>query len=262
MFNYFINFSPIFLAIIGGIIAFVFSILGAGVVLLIKKVNKDFMNSMIALAAGVMLSASFFSLLMPAIDKASTLYKYPTIIVSLSFIIGGLIIYFSNFTFNIIFKERKINISKIFALFTSITLHNIPEGLVIGVAFGSLFYDKTIACLISAISLTLGIALQNFPEGSALSLPLKKTGLSSSKSFLLSCLSALVEPLAALIGALIVIKVQFFLPIILALAAGAMIYVTSMELIPECQEANNKDLMTILIILGFTIMMILEMILG
>ena len=262
MINYLFDFPPMFLSLLGGSIAFLFSILGSAIIFLFKNTNKYFMNSMIALSAGVMLSASIFSLLIPGINNATILYKHPTIIISISFILGGLIIYFSNFIFNYIFKEKKKHISKIMALFTSITLHNIPEGLVIGVAFGTLFYDKTITCLISAISLTLGIALQNFPEGSALSIPLSKTGLSSSKSFLLSCLSALVEPIAALIGALIVIKVKMFLPIILSLASGAMIYVTSMELIPECQENGNKDVMSILILFGFTIMMILEIILG
>jgi ZIP family zinc transporter len=112
------------------------------------------------------------------------------------------------------------------------------------------------------LAITLGIAIQNFPEGSALSLPLRNAGLSTSKSLFISFLSALVEPIAAFIGAFIVVKVQMVLPIILALAAGAMIYVTSMELIPECQSNKNNDFVTLLIILGFSIMMILEIILG
>lgn len=254
-----LNYSPIVLALIGGTIAFLFSVLGAAIVLLFKKINNNFMDLMIALSAGVMLSAAFFSLLMPAIEMSSTLYTHPIISVTFGFIVGGLIIFISNKLLNKLFCDEKIKISKICALITSITLHNIPEGLVIGVAFGSLFYNNTVTCLVAAISLSLGITLQNFPEGAALSLPLRKSGLSCTKSFLISLFSALVEPISALIGALIVIKVQIVLPLILSFAAGAMIYVTSMELIPECQNNKNNDIITMLIILGFTIMMIMEL---
>lgn len=262
MINYLLSLSPLLLAFIGGIFTLIFSVLGAAIVLFFKTVNKNIMDYMIALSAGVMLSAAFFSLLNPAIDMASSLYKFPIIIISLGFLFGSLIIFICNKLLNKFFDEKKLHISKICALFTSITLHNIPEGLVVGVAFGSLMYDNSISCLISAISLTLGIALQNFPEGGALSLPLRRSGLSTRKAFLISSLSALVEPLSAFVGALIVVKVQMFLPIILSLAAGAMVYVTAMELIPECQSNNNKDFVTLLIIIGFTIMMILELILG
>ena len=262
MFNYLLNYSPLLLALLGGIIAFIFSCLGAAIVLFFRKINKNIMDYMLAISAGVMLSAAFFSLLNPAIDLSYSLYKFPIIVVTLGFLIGGLIIFLLNKLLNNLFNSNKLKISKIFALFTSITLHNIPEGLVIGVAFGSLFYDKSIACLVSALSLTMGISLQNFPEGSALSIPLRNTGLSSSKSLFISILSALVEPISAFIGAFIVVRIQMVLPIILSLAAGAMIYVTSMELIPECQSNENNDFITLLIMLGFSIMMILEIILG
>ena len=262
MFNYLLNYSPLFLAILGGLIAFVLSCLGAAIVLFFKEINKNIMDYMLALSAGVMLAAAFFSLLNPAIELSNSLYRFPIIIVVFGFLLGSLVIFFFNKLLNNLFKSKKLNIGKIFALFTSITLHNIPEGLVIGVAFGSLFYNKSISTLISALSLTLGIAIQNFPEGSALSLPLRNAGLSTSKSLFISFLSALVEPIAAFIGAFIVVKVQMVLPIILALAAGAMIYVTSMELIPECQSNKNNDFVTLLIIFGFSIMMILEIMLG
>lgn len=262
MINYFLNMSPILLAFFGGTFAFVFSILGAAVVLFFKQINKNIMDYMIALSAGVMLSAAFFSLLNPAIELSYSLYKVPIFVVTFGFLFGSLLIFFCNKILNRLFNSKKIKISKVFALFTSITLHNIPEGLVIGVAFGSLFYDNSLSCLISAFSLTLGISLQNFPEGSALSLPLRNTGLSTSKSFFISLISSLVEPISAFIGAFIVLKIQMILPIILSLAAGAMIYVTSMELIPECQNNKNNDFITLLIIIGFSIMMILEMLLG
>ena len=262
MINFLFDLSPLILASIGGVIAFVFSCLGAAIVLFFKNVNKNIMDYMIALSAGVMLSAAFFSLLNPAIDLSYSLYKFPIIVVTLGFLIGGLIIFLLNKLLNNLFNSNKLKISKMFALFTSITLHNIPEGLVIGVAFGSLFYDKSISCLIAAISLTIGISLQNFPEGAALSLPLRRIGLSTNKSLCISFLSALVEPISAFIGALIVVKVQLILPIILALAAGAMIYVTCMELIPECQYNKNNNLITMLICFGFSIMMFMEIILG
>ena len=259
MINYFLGISPLYLSILGGSIAFIFSVLGAAVVLLFKNINKTIMEYMIALAAGVMLASSFFSLINPAIDIANDLYSIPIIFVSISFFVGAFFI----FTFNKFlgkFYNPNICTNKIVALFTSITLHNIPEGLVIGVAFGALFYDYSYSCLISALSITLGIALQNFPEGSALSLPLRKAGLSSKNSMILSIFSSIVEPIFAFLGALLVAKIQIILPIILSLAAGAMIYVTSMELIPECQNNKNKDFVTLLIILGFIIMMILEFI--
>ncbi len=262
MFDYWLNLSPLSLAFFGGLITLFFSILGAGIVLFFKNVNKNIMDYMIALSAGVMLAAAFFSLLNPAIELANNLYRYPVLIITLGFILGSLLIFICNKILNRFFNSNKVNVSKIFSLVTSITLHNIPEGLVVGVAFGTLIYDKSIASLVAAISLTIGIALQNFPEGAALSLPLRKSGLSTRKSFTISSLSALVEPISAFIGALIVVKIKLLLPIILVLAAGAMIYVTSMELIPECEENKNKDFITLLIIIGFSIMMVLELILG
>lgn len=260
MINFLFDLSPLILATIGGVIAFIFSCLGAAIVLFFKNVNKNIMDYMIALSAGVMLSAAFFSLLNPAIELGKNLYLHSNLIITISFLFGCLLILIFNLIFNN--KSFNFNTSKIFSLFTSITLHNIPEGLVIGVAFGSLFYDKSISCLIAAISLTIGISLQNFPEGAALSLPLRRIGLSTNKSLCISFLSALVEPISAFIGALIVVKVQLILPIILALAAGAMIYVTCMELIPECQYNKNNNLITMLICFGFSIMMFMEIILG
>lgn len=147
-------------------------------------------------------------------------------------------------------------------LFTSITLHNIPEGLVVGVAFGAIAYGIDNATVFAAISLTIGIAIQNFPEGSAISLPLRREGLSRFKSFMFAMLSGIVEPIAAVIGALLVMKIQIILPFILSFAAGAMIFVISMELIPESQSNNKKDLMAFLTLLGFSIMMVLEIVLG
>ena len=149
------------------------------------------------------------------------------------------------------------------ALFTSITLHNIPEGLVIGVAFGSLAYGIPGTGIVQALTLALGIGLQNFPEGSAVSLPLKRDGYSCSKSFFYGQFSGMVEPIAAVIGALLVLEIQILLPFLLSLAAGAMIYVVVSELIPESQSSgNNKGILSLITIIGFMIMMILDVALG
>ena len=147
-------------------------------------------------------------------------------------------------------------------MFFSITLHNIPEGLVVGVAFGSLAYSLEGSTLASALTLALGIGLQNFPEGSAVSLPLRREGLSRKKAFFFGQLSGVVEPIAAIIGAILVLKIQVLLPFLLAFAAGAMIYVVVEELIPESQSNKKKDLMALFTLIGFSIMMILDVALG
>ena len=147
-------------------------------------------------------------------------------------------------------------------LISSITLHNIPEGMAVGVAFGSLAYSLTGSTLASALTLALGIGLQNFPEGSAVSLPLRREGYTRGKAFFYGQLSGIVEPIAAVIGALLVLKIQLILPFLLAFAAGAMIYVVVEELIPESQTNKKKDLMALFTILGFMVMMILDVALG
>ena len=148
-------------------------------------------------------------------------------------------------------------------LFLSITLHNIPEGLVLGVAFASVPVAKTgIAGVLSAIVLTIGIAIQNFPEGSAISLPLRRDGASLKVAFWFGALSAIVEPFFAVVGAILVLKIQVILPFIMSFTAGAMIFVVLQELIPEIQQNKRKDIMSLLIMLGFSIMMMLELILG
>ena len=147
-------------------------------------------------------------------------------------------------------------------LIFSITLHNIPEGLAVGVAFGSLAYGLEGATIGSALVLALGIGLQNFPEGSAVSLPLRREGYSRKKAFFYGQASGMVEPIAGVLGALLVIKIQLLLPFLLAFAAGAMIYVVVEELIPESQANKRKDLMALFTLIGFSVMMILDVALG
>ena len=147
-------------------------------------------------------------------------------------------------------------------LISSITLHNIPEGMAVGVAFGSIIYGIDGATLISAWTLALGIGLQNFPEGTAISIPLKREGFSNKKAFLFGCLSGIVEPIAGIIGVLLIIKVRFLMPFLLAFAAGAMIYVVVEEIVPESQTNKKKDLMALFTLIGFSIMMVLDIGLG
>ena len=147
-------------------------------------------------------------------------------------------------------------------LITSITLHNIPEGLAVGVAFGSLYYGLDGATISSAWMLALGIGIQNFPEGMAVSIPLRREGYSRSKSFFYGQLSGIVEPISGFLGALLVMKVRFILPYLLSFAAGAMIYVVVEELIPESQTNKKKDLMAFFTLIGFIVMMIMDIALG
>ena len=255
--------SPVYQALLAGIFTFTITALGSGVVVFFKKMNKNIMDGMLSSSAGIMIAASFFSLLNPAVDIA---FKYrlnvPIVIVS-GFLLGGLILWIGDYFFSSLDKNNNINnIKSCLMLFISITLHNIPEGLVLGVAFGAVPYNLDNATLVSALTLTLAIAIQNFPEGSAISLPFRRAGITRWKSFLIGSLSAIVEPVFALIGALLVLKVRYLLPFILSFTAGAMIFVCTMELIPESQKNDNNDLMAFVLLLGFSIMMILEIVLG
>ena len=149
-----------------------------------------------------------------------------------------------------------------FMLISSITLHNIPEGLAVGVAFGSIMYNLDGASISSAIALAIGIGIQNFPEGCAVSIPLRREGMTRTKAFFYGQLSAIVEPISGVIGALLVLKIRIILPFLLAFAAGAMIYVVVAELIPECIHNKHKCLISMFSLIGFTIMMILDVLLA
>lgn len=242
--------------------------LGAAVVFLFKTINKNIMDGMLGFAAGVMLAATFWSLLSPAIEMAESLELTSWLIVSLGVIAGGLLLFIGDKVFDYYTKKNKkshnqnMNIKRCAMLITSITLHNIPEGMAIGVAFGSLGYGLEGATLGAALMLAIGIGIQNFPEGAAVSLPLRREGMSRTKAFLIGNLSGVVEPISAVIGAILVIKIRILLPILLAFAGGAMIYVVVQELIPESQQNEKKDLMALFTIFGFIIMMVLDVALG
>lgn len=241
--------------------------LGAATVLFFKSPDKNILNLLLGFAAGVMIAASFWSLLQPAIEGArnSSLIP-PYIVVTIGFIFGALFMWITDKIVSISIKKTKnikknAKINRIIMLILSITLHNIPEGLAVGVAFGALKragYD--IESLTGPITIAIGIGLQNFPEGAAVSLPLRREGFSRKRSFLLGQASGIVEPISGVIGALLVVYIEAILPYALSFAAGAMILVAVHELIPECQEnkSNQPYFATMGIIFGFATMMFLD----
>ena len=269
MINNLKDLSPILLALFATIFTYSVTLLGASLVFFFKNVKKNIMDAMLAIAAGVMIAASFFSLLNPATEMAINLKMIPWLITFIGFIAGGLLLFigdklFNHFDKRIYKKEEKERNSfkRCLMLIFSITLHNIPEGLAVGVAFGSTAYSLEGATLTSAMLIALGIGIQNFPEGTAVSVPLRREGMSRKKAFFYGQLSGLVEPISGVLGSLLVLKIRILLPFLLSFAAGAMIYVVVEELIPESQTNKKKDLMSLFTIIGFTIMMILDIALG
>lgn len=267
MFSFFLDLSPVIQALIATIFTWAVTMLGASIVFFFKEVKKGIMDALLGFSAGVMIAASFWSLLSPAIELADSMNMISWLVVFLGFFSGGLLLFLGDKLYDFIQRKNdKIKISekvkRSFMLVFSITLHNFPEGLVIGVAFGSLAYSIEGSTLASALTLALGIGLQNFPEGSAVSLPLRRDGFSRKKAFFFGQLSGVVEPIAAVIGAILVLKIQSLLPFLLSFAAGAMIYVVVEELIPESQSNKKKDLMALFTLIGFSIMMILDVALG
>lgn len=264
MINWYMNLNYPIQALIASLFTWGITSLGAAVVFLFKKVNKNTMDAMLGLSAGVMLAATFWSLLSPALEMAKNLKLISWLIVSLGVLSGGLLLFCGDKIFDRITKKKtnSHSIKRSLMLIFSITLHNIPEGMAIGVAFGSVFYNLEGATLAAAVMLAIGIGIQNFPEGSAVSLPLRREGMSPQKAFFFGMLSGIVEPISAVVGAILVIKVQVLLPILLSFAGGAMIYVVVQELIPESQTNKKKDLMALFTILGFLLMMIFDVSLG
>ena len=259
MYNWFINLNCIYQALLATIFTFLVTTAGASIVFFFKNISKNIMDAMLGFAAGVMTAASYFSLLGPAIKSSNELNLTPWLTTFIGFFMGGILLYVADIFFDKIISKKK---KRILMLISSITIHNIPEGLAVGIAFGSVFYGIEGATIISAIMLAIGIGLQNFPEGSAVSIPLLREGMERKKSFVCGSLSALVEPIFGVIGALLVLKVRILLPFFLSFAAGAMIYVVVSELIPESQSNEKKNLMAIFTIIGFSIMMILDVALG
>lgn len=264
MIDFFINLNPVMQALIATIFTWSVTALGAGLVFLFKKANKNIMDAMLGFAGGVMIAASFFSLISPAIIMAENLNMISWLVVFIGFFSGGILLFISDRFFNKLNNKYKNNSSRkrCMLLIFSITMHNIPEGMAVGIAFGSIMYGIDGASLMAACILALGIGIQNFPEGTAVSVPLRMEGMSRRKAFWYGQLSGMVEPISGVIGALLVLRIRYILPFLLAFAAGAMIYVVVQELIPESQTNEKKDLMALFTLVGFSIMMILDVALG
>ena len=261
----FTNLNHVTQALLATLFTWAVTAIGAAFVFFFKKVRKGIMDAMLGFAAGVMIAASFWSLLSPAIDMAENLRMITWLITAIGFFSGGLLLFIGDKLFNKLDKNQKNtnnSLKRSLMLIFSITLHNIPEGLAVGVAFGSLAYGIEGATLAAACLLAFGIGIQNFPEGTAVSVPLRREGFSRKKAFFFGQLSGIVEPISGVIGALLVMKIRTMLPFLLSFAAGAMIYVVVEELIPESQSNKKKDLMALFTLIGFSIMMILDISLG
>ena len=252
---FFENLHPVAQAFLAGCFTWSITALGSWMVYFFKKPNQFLMDAMLGFAAGVMIAASCWSLLIPALELSDSLAANSLLIVTAGFLCGGGFLFVIDQLFNLIFDSK--HNKRAFMLITSITLHNIPEGLAVGVGFGSLMVENGTS-LAAALLLTLGIGLQNFPEGTAVSVPLYREGMSKHKAFFYGQLSGLFEPIAAVLGAYLILHVQKILPFMLSFAAGTMIYVVVEELIPESQSNQKKDFMALFTLLGFVTMMILD----
>ncbi len=259
----FASLSPVLQALLATLLTWFVTALGAAAVFFGKEPKRGFFDASLGFAAGVMIAASVFSLLIPAMEHAPKDMP-PWLPASLGFMAGGLFIgLIDRFLPHLhLFQPKekaegiKTGISKIWLLILAITIHNLPEGLAVGVAFGSSSLLGELPA--GAIALTIGLAVQNLPEGMAVSLPLRREGVSRFKSFMYGQLSAIVEPIGGVVGAGVVLLARGMLPYAMAFAAGAMIFVVVEELIPESQSSGNTDLATAGAMIGFTIMMILD----
>jgi len=260
------NLSPIALALFGGLFAWALTILGASAALIVKTVSRKFLDGILGFAAGVMIAASFWSLLQPAIEMSHGLAVPVWFPPAAGLIFGAGCLRVLDRLLPHLHPESPPESAEGIRtawksstlLVVAITLHNVPEGLAIGVGFGAHGVDPNTVSLAAAMTLALGIGIQDIPEGFAVSMPLRRTGLSQWSSFAFGVLSGVFEPIFAVLGALVVGVATQALPYALGFAAGAMIFVTVEELIPESQCNGNSDVATAGVIIGFTIMMILD----
>ncbi len=265
------QFDPVGQAFIATLFTWALTAAGAAVVYITSAVNDKLMDSMLGFAAGVMIAASFWSLLAPGIEMAEQLGQIPWLTAVIGFMAGGIFMRLTDKFLPHLHPGLSIDQSegiktswqRSTLLVLAITLHNIPEGLAVGVAFGAVAANLPSATIGGAMALAIGIGIQNFPEGAAVSLPLRREGMTRGKSFLMGQASGIVEPMAGVVGALFVVKMQNILPYALCFTAGAMIFVVVEELIPESQrKTENIDTVTMATMVGFSVMMILDVALG
>jgi ZIP family zinc transporter len=270
MVDWFTGLNPVMQALVATLFTWFVTALGAALVFFFKTINRKVLDGMLGFAAGVMIAASYWSLLAPAIEMAEESSLPAWVPATTGFLLGGLFLYIADKIIPHLHlgfpmdeaEGPKTSWHRSILLVLAITLHNIPEGLAVGVAFGALASDLPSATLAGAIALAIGIGIQNFPEGAAVSVPLRREGFSRLKSFWYGQASGMVEPIAGVLGAAAVIFIKPVLPYALAFAAGAMIYVVVEELIPESQLEKNTDVATIGAMVGFAVMMTLDVALG
>ena len=261
--------NPILLAFIGTMITFLATVIGSAFVFFFRNgISPFYQRICLGFAAGVMIAASVWSLLIPAIEMAEEQGKIGWIPAAGGFILGGLFLYILDkmlphlHLMSGLTEGPSTQLKKSTLLFLAVTLHNIPEGLAVGLSFALAAREGSSLSLSAALVLAIGIGLQNLPEGAAISLPLRKQGVSSQKAFAFGALSGIVEPIAGVLGAILVGSIISIMPWFLAFAAGAMIYVVVEELIPEAQLGKHSDSGTLGVMIGFLIMMILDIALG
>lgn len=261
------NIHPVALAFIAGIFTWGMTALGAAAVFLTKNINRKLLDIMLGFAAGVMSAAVYWSMLAPAIKLASAKGMIPWLPASIGFLLGGIVLrgidkILPHLQFGSPLDKAegiKTHWHRSTLLILAMWLHNIPEGLAIGVAFGAIAVSQSFAVLPTAIALAIGIGIQDVPEGLAVAIPLRRDGASRLKSFWYGQLSGVVEPVFSVIGALTVILTQSILPYTLAFAAGAMFFIIVEEIIPESQRGGHPALATMGTIIGFVVMMILDL---
>lgn len=270
MMTWFTTLTPIMQALVATLFTWFLTAAGAALVFFFKEINRKVLDGMLGFAAGVMIAASFWSLLSPAIEMTENAGGIPWVPAVVGFLAGGLFLYLTDQFLPHLHlgfpRDEAEGVStswrRSVLLVLAITLHNIPEGLAVGVAFGAIAADLPSASLAGAMALAIGIGIQNFPEGAAVSIPLRREGFSRRKAFMYGQASGIVEPIAGVIGAAAVVLMTPILPYALSFAAGAMIYVVVEELIPESQLEKNTDIATIGTMLGFAVMMMLDVALG
>ena len=251
------------------VIPFLGTVLGSAMVFLMKnKINSKVEKLLLGFASGVMIAASVWSLLIPSLDMAKEQGNVTWVPAAIGFLLGIVFLLALDSLIPHIHLNTekpegiKAKVKKEIMLVLAVTLHNIPEGMAVGVVFAGVLAQNTGITLAGAVALAIGIAIQNFPEGAIVSMPLKSEGVSKPKAFLYGTLSGIVEPISALITILLTSTILPILPYILSFAAGAMIYVVVEELIPEAQEGEHSNIGTIGVAIGFVIMMILDVALG
>ncbi len=270
MVDWFALLHPVTQALLAGLFTWSVTALGAGLVFFTRRANRRLMDAMLGFAGGVMLAASYWSLLAPSIEIAAHGSGYAWLPAAVGLLLGGGCLLAVDTVLphlHIGFPTEEAEGPKVawrrsVLLVSAITLHNIPEGLAVGVAFGGVIAGVPSTSVAAAVALAIGIGIQNFPEGVAVAMPLREDGMSRAKAFWYGQLSGVVEPIAAVAGAATVVYAAPMLPYALSFAAGAMIFVVVEELVPESQRAGNVDLATICLMLGFAVMMILDVALG